>query len=121
VRVHEGIRSVGGGVMAERFEYGQAAYVPPGSNVEGSPGSASEREWARSRVEKKSKFHADLVAYVVINAFLVGVWAVTGAAYFWPGWVLAGWGALLLLDAWNAYGRRPLTEADIDRELHRGR
>ena len=35
---------------------------------------------------------SDTFAYVVINAFLIGVWAVTGAGYFWPGWVLAGWG-----------------------------
>lgn len=80
----------------------------------------SEYELARKRVEQKRKFRADLVAYVVINAFLIGVWAVTGFGYFWPGWVLAGWGALLLLDAWNAYYRRPVTAADIEEELRRG-
>jgi fatty acid desaturase len=105
--------------MAELIEHRQAASVPPGSNSSESPGTATEREWARRRVEKRFKFRADLVAYVVVNAFLIGVWAFTGTGYFWPGWVLAGWGALLLLDAWNVYGRRPLTEADIDRELHR--
>jgi hypothetical protein len=41
--------------------------------------------------------------------------------YFWPGWVLAGWGVLLVLDAWNVYGRRPLTDDDIDRELRNRR
>jgi hypothetical protein len=106
--------------MAELIERGQAASVPPGS-PEGSPGTATERHWARARLEKKSKFRSDLVGYVVINAFLIGVWAVNGAAYFWPGWVLAGWGVLLLLDAWSVYGRRLLTEADIDKELNHGR
>jgi hypothetical protein len=33
------------------------------------------------------------------------------------GWVLAGWGVLLLLDAWNVLHRRPITEEDLDREL----
>ncbi|TFD80352.1 2TM domain-containing protein [Cryobacterium sp. Sr8] len=58
---------------------------------------------------------------MVVNAFLVGVWAVTGRGYFWPGWVLAGWGVALRLDAWNALYRRPITESDIDRELRGGR
>jgi hypothetical protein len=76
-----------------------------------------ERERARKQVERKRKFGGDVVAYIVINIFLIGVWAVTGAGYFWPGWVLAGWGMLLVLDAWNVYFRRPVTDEDIDREL----
>jgi fatty acid desaturase len=82
---------------------------------------SEEYEQARKRVERKRKFRADLVAYVVINAFLVGVWAATGMGYFWPAWVLAGWGVLLLLDAWNVFYRRPVTPADIEEELRRGR
>jgi hypothetical protein len=31
--------------------------------------------------------------------------------------VLAGWGVLLLLDAWNAQYPRPITDEDLDREL----
>ena len=76
-----------------------------------------EREAARKRVERKHKFRGDVVAYVVINLFLIGLWAATGFGYFWPGWVLAGWGVLLLLDAWNVYYRRPITEDEIDEEL----
>jgi hypothetical protein len=83
---------------------------------ESSP-AESQREEARKRVEKKHKFRADVVAYVVINLFLIGLWAVTGFGYFWPGWVLAGWGVLLLLDGWNAFYRRPITEEEIDEEL----
>jgi fatty acid desaturase len=81
---------------------------------------SAEYEAARKRVETKRKFHSDLVAYVVVNIFLVGVWAVTGAGYFWPGWVMAGWGVLLCLDGWNAYVRHPVTEADVERELQQG-
>jgi hypothetical protein len=77
----------------------------------------SDYEQAQQRVEKKRKFTGDVVAYVVINAFLVGVWAVTGAGYFWPGWILAGWGMFLVLDAWNLYFRKPITEGDIEREM----
>ncbi len=79
----------------------------------------SERELARKQIEKKRNLRGTLFAYVVINAFLVGVWATTGAGYFWPGWVLAGWGVAMVLGAWDAYFRRPITEADIDEEQHR--
>lgn len=81
----------------------------------------SEYELARKRAEKKRKFRGDLVGYVVINAFLVGVWAVTGAGYFWPGWVLAAWGIVLVLSWWDIFYRHELTEEDIQRELRRGR
>jgi fatty acid desaturase len=77
----------------------------------------TERELARKRVEKKHKFRGDVVAYIVINIMLIGVWALTGAGYFWPGWVLGAWGVLLLLDAWNLYYQRPITEEEIDKEL----
>jgi fatty acid desaturase len=90
---------------------------PRQTNVEFS----EEYEQARARVERKRKFRADLVAYVVINAFLIGVWAASGMGYFWPAWVLAGWGVLLVLDAWNVFYRRPVTSTDIENELRRGR
>jgi hypothetical protein len=80
--------------------------------------TTSEYEQARTRALRKRKFRGDLVAYVVINVFLVGIWAFSGAGYFWPGWVLAGWGVLLILDGWETF-RRGVTEADIQRELHK--
>jgi hypothetical protein len=77
----------------------------------------SDYEAARVRLLKKRKFRGDVVAYFVINAFLVGIWAVSGFGYFWPGWVLAGWGVLLALDAWDAYAARDVTDEDIQREV----
>jgi hypothetical protein len=81
--------------------------------------SKSEYEQARARAMRKHKFRGDLVGYVVINAFLVAIWAVTGFGYFWPGWVLAGWGVLLVLSAWGIFVRHDLTEEDIQREMHK--
>lgn len=91
------------------------------AEAESPTGSSAEYASARKRVERKRKFAGDVIAYVVVNAFLIGVWAVSGFGYFWPGWVLAGWGVLLVLDAWNVYFRRPITDADIERELRQGR
>jgi hypothetical protein len=88
------------------------------SEIAGASPEAPERVQARKRVERKRKFWGDLVAYVVINAFLIGVWVVDGRGYFWPGWVLGGWGVFLMLDVWNVFFRPPVTEDDIERELH---
>lgn len=61
------------------------------------------------------------MAYLVVNAFLVVVWAFSGGGYFWPTWVLAGWGVGLVLNGWDVLFRRPISEADIDREIRRAR
>lgn len=79
----------------------------------------SDRELARSRIRARRDFTAHLVSYLVVNAFLVGIWAATGAGYFWPGWVLGGWGAGLVLHAWDTFLRRPVTEADVEAEVRR--
>jgi hypothetical protein len=111
-------QATGGGCMAtvERPGIPSVFGAPAGDEP---AGMSADRVRARKRLEKKSKFRGDLVAYVVINAFLVVIWAVSGRGYFWPGWVLGGWAVFLALDAWGLYFRRPITEADIDRELHR--
>ena len=76
------------------------------------------RAAARKRIEKRRNLQGGLVAYVVVNAFLVAVWAMTGGGYFWPAWIIAGWGVGMLLGLWD-YLRGPVTEADIDDELRR--
>ena len=78
-------------------------------------------EWedARKRVVARWEFRSHLVVYVVVNAFLVMIWAITGAGYFWPVWILGGWGIGLVLHAWDAFFHRPVTDRDIEAELHR--
>lgn len=89
----------------------------------GPKGDRANEEWerARHRVQAKREFSSHLVAFVVVNLALIGVWLVTGAGYFWPAWVIFAWGAGLVLHAWDVYRRRPITRADIDAEMHRGR
>jgi hypothetical protein len=82
-----------------------------------SPNSA--RTEARKRLEARRDFGSHVVAYFVVNAFLIVTWALTGAGYFWPAWVIGGWGIGVVLHAWDAFLRRPITDADIDAELRR--
>jgi hypothetical protein len=72
------------------------------------------------RLEKKRAWTRSLLAYCVVNDFLIGIWAVSGRGYFWPGWVLAGWGIGEVLSYWDAFRRKPISEAAIDAELRRG-
>ena len=44
-------------------------------------------------------------AYVVVNAFLIAVWALAGAGYFWPAWVILGWGLAVVLQAMATFAR----------------
>jgi 2TM domain len=93
----------------------------PGAELEPGTSAVTDRERARKRLQDRRDFGSHVVAYFVINAFLIGVWAVTGAGYFWPAWVLAGWGVGLVLHGRETFVRRPITEEDIDSELRRHR
>jgi uncharacterized membrane protein len=81
------------------------------------------REHAIKAIKRKRDFKAHVVAYVIVNAFLVVVWYLTGAGYFWPVWVIGGWGIGLAFNAWDAYGRHAdaISEAEIQREIDKRR
>lgn len=84
-------------------------------------GPEEERRLALKRIRARRDLGSHAVAYLVVNAFLVVVWWVTTpGGYFWPIWPIAGWAIGLALNAWDVLGRRPITEADIERELRRG-
>ena len=82
---------------------------------------ATERERVRKRLQDRRDFGSHLVVFVVVNAFLVAAWAITGGGYFWPAWVLATWGIGLVLHAWETFVHRPVTDEDVDAELQRRR
>ena len=77
------------------------------------------RAQALETLQARRDFVSHVVAYTVVNLALIGIWAVTGAGYFWPIWLILGWGIGLVLHAWTVFGQRPITESDIERELHR--
>jgi len=78
-----------------------------------------EREAAKRRIRARRDFTSNLVAFAVVGAALVVIWALSGAGYFWPAWIIGIWGVILVLHWWNTFGRRPMTEADVDAEMSR--
>lgn len=45
-----------------------------------------------------------LIAYVIVNAMVVGIWFLTSPeALFWPGVPLMGWSVGLLFHIWTVY------------------
>ena len=80
------------------------------------PGGDDLRERAIRRLKAKGEFKVHLLAYVLVNAFLVVIWAVSGANFFWPVFPILGWGIGLVFHAWDVYGNEP-SEEKIRREM----
>lgn len=81
----------------------------------------ARREAAIARLKEKRDFWSHVIAYLVVNSFLVVVWQVSnGDGYFWPIWSIAGWGIGLLIHAWETFRPR-ISEAAIQREMNKGR
>jgi hypothetical protein len=77
------------------------------------------REQAIVRIKKKRDFATHLVVYLLVNAMLVVIWAVTGSHFFWPIFPILGWGIGLGANAWDVYGRKPISEGEIQHEISR--
>jgi len=63
------------------------------------------RDRAVQRLKKRRDFRAHLLVYVLVNGFVVLIWA--------------AWGIGLVLNAWDVYWRREITEQDIRHEMER--
>lgn len=78
------------------------------------------RSRAVERLKKRRDFHAHLLVYVLVNGFVVLIWALTGASgFFWPVFPIAAWGIGVVMNAWDVYWRREITEQDIQHEMER--
>ena len=78
------------------------------------------REQAIGRLKKKRDFRSHLFIYLAVNAVLVAIWAFTSPhGFFWPIFVILGWGIGVAANAGDVYGRKPITEDEIRREADR--
>ncbi len=84
------------------------------------PGRSDEdlRARALERLKAKREFSAHVLAYVLVNAFLIVIWAVTDSGFFWPIFPILGWGIGLAFHAWDVFRSGP-SEDQIRREIDR--
>lgn len=76
------------------------------------------RTEALDRLKRKRDFRNHLAVFVLINASLWVVWAVTGAGFPWPVFPLVGWGIGVAFHAFDTF-RKPFTEDDLRAEMQR--
>jgi 2TM domain len=81
------------------------------------PETEDVRKLALERLKKKSDFRTHLLVYVLVNAMLIGIWAATGTGFFWPIFVILGWGIGVVLNGWDVYRRPFPTQAQIEHEI----
>jgi len=65
------------------------------------------REAAVSRLRKKRDFATHVLIYVLVNSFLVVIWAATSGDFFWPMFPIFGWGIGLVFHAWDVLWPQP--------------
>ena len=76
------------------------------------------RAAALKRINERRGFYVHLAIYVIVNLALIGFWAVQGGGYFWPGWVIFGWGIGVAAQGYGVIaGQRQPDEAKIQAEM----
>jgi len=76
------------------------------------------RERAVKRLKKRRDFYGHVLVYLLVNAFLIVIWAVTTpGGFFWPVFPLVGWGIGVVMNAWDVYVAEEVSEDRIQREM----
>jgi hypothetical protein len=84
-----------------------------------APPPGELREAAVKQLRKKRDLQAHVLAYVMVNLLLNGIWLLsTPGGFYWPIFPLLGWGIGLAFNLWDVYAPAP-TEGQIQREMQR--
>jgi hypothetical protein len=78
------------------------------------------RERAIKQLKKRRDFLGHLLIYSLVNAFLVLIWAMSDVhGFFWPVFLIVGWGIGVVMNAWDAFHDEEFDEQRIHREVER--
>ena len=77
---------------------------------------------ALQRLKKRRDFYGHLLVYLLINAAFWAIWGVSaanshGGEFPWPMFITLFWGVGLVMNAWDVFFRRPITEEEVQREM----
>jgi uncharacterized membrane protein len=79
------------------------------------------REFARKRIKARRDFWSMILVFIIVFALCAAVWFLTGRGYFWPIWLLFGFGIATLFSALSTFGpgSRPISKDHIDEEVRK--
>ena len=78
------------------------------------------RSIATKRLKARSDFYHYLLIWLGVSILVTAIWAISGAGYFWPAWVIGGMGIAALFQAIGVFGPRGvITESAIDAEVEK--
>lgn len=79
--------------------------------------AADEESQLRADYQRKRRdeFWSNLGGFLGVNTMLVGIWFFTSRGYFWPGWVLAFWGAAVIGDLFRTFALKSDFEQGFER------
>jgi len=79
-------------------------------------------EEASKKVKAKRGFYGGFATYLIVNAVLIVIWALSGQGYMWFLWPLGIWGVFVLGDFLRVFvfGRKTDTGA-IEKEAEKMR
>jgi len=78
------------------------------------------RQRAIRQVKKRRDFSGHLLVFVLVNGAAIAIWATVGdGGFFWPIFLLFGWGVGLIMNAWDVFYRSYEDEGQIQREIER--
>jgi hypothetical protein len=93
----------------------------PMAPEEGVVSDDNARELALARLKMKQDFKGMVAGGLLAIIVSVVIWALAGADYFWPMWVMLGVAIGIVTQGWKAYGpSNQITEDDIQREMRNG-
>ena len=120
----------------QQITNGKASVVDAGAP---SDDELKLRELAVKQLERKRRFRMHAISYAAACVVLIVIWAITeysnaggwptngfsqssSIPHEWNIWIIypvLGLGLILGIDAWNTFGRKPITEREIRREMDR--
>jgi hypothetical protein len=78
------------------------------------------RDRAIKQLKKRHDLMTHLLVYVLVNSFIVVIWAMTNSGgFFWPVFPIVGWGIGLVMNAWDVWHPAEFDEDQIRREMSR--
>jgi hypothetical protein len=81
------------------------------------------REQALQRLKKRRDFKAHAFVYALVNVVVWGIWVVIAVSshsrFPWPVFITLGWGIGVVMNAWDVFVRKPITEEELRREIER--